>query len=255
MSNIQQERKMDISFRNENTLSLIQRIKLEIQNAIIKGDIKPGEKLPSESDLAKQFSVSRNTVREAIVSLEKIGLVIKKRGIGTFVTKAQPLISGGIERLTGVTQVISDQGFIADSEIVEFEIITASEFISNTLEIEEGSEILFLKTLKKASNEPIAICIDYIPKVFLGKTIDPKLLYKSVFSGLQEHYNINIKFAECNLIPVLSNEETSGLLKLNINSPLIKLNQIHYDYENRKVIFSKSYFPEKMVFKLIRKRY
>ncbi len=246
---------MDINFKNENSISLIQKIKLELQNAIINGDIKPGEKLPSESELSKMLSVSRNTVREAIVLLEKMGLVTKKRGVGTFVTQAQPLISGGIERLTGVTKIISDQGVKATSEIIDYKIINSDTFISQTLDINLNSKIVFLKTLKKASYEPVAICIDYIPKLFFKNKVEPELLYGSVFSGLEKHYDINIKFAECNLVPVLSDKEISSLLKLKTNSPLIKLKQIHYDYDNRKVIYSESFFPEKMVFKLIRRRY
>ena len=52
---------------------------------IREGSLKPGDRLPSERVLAEQFQVSRSSVREAIRSLELQGLVISKRGSGTFI--------------------------------------------------------------------------------------------------------------------------------------------------------------------------
>ncbi|MDM8150092.1 FadR/GntR family transcriptional regulator [Priestia megaterium] len=56
----------------------------QIKNAVKKGDFLPGDKLPPERDLAKQFSLSRGVVREAISVLESKGIVEVKPGIGVF---------------------------------------------------------------------------------------------------------------------------------------------------------------------------
>jgi len=57
-----------------------------LKNMIDKGRYAVGERLPSEIDLSNMFNVNRNTVRQAIQQLVNIGLVIKKNGIGTFVS-------------------------------------------------------------------------------------------------------------------------------------------------------------------------
>jgi GntR family transcriptional regulator, transcriptional repressor for pyruvate dehydrogenase complex len=59
-----------------------------IQNAIREGKVRPGEKLPSERDMAKQLEVSRVSVREAYRSLAELGLLVVKRGAegGAFIT-------------------------------------------------------------------------------------------------------------------------------------------------------------------------
>jgi GntR family transcriptional repressor for pyruvate dehydrogenase complex len=59
----------------------------QLENMIIEGSIQPGEKLLPERELAKQFEVSRPSLREAVQKLEAKGLVIRKQGGGTFVTK------------------------------------------------------------------------------------------------------------------------------------------------------------------------
>ena len=57
----------------------------QFHNLIRQGKLKHGDRLPSERDLAEQFKVSRSSVREAIRSLELQGLVVSKRGSGTFI--------------------------------------------------------------------------------------------------------------------------------------------------------------------------
>lgn len=65
--------------------SLPKQITLEIEKAIKNGIFKVGEKIPSEPDLVKEFSVSRNTIREAIQSLIQAGVLESRQGDGTYV--------------------------------------------------------------------------------------------------------------------------------------------------------------------------
>ena len=58
----------------------------QLEEMILSGELKSGEKLSSERDLAAQFEVSRPSLREAIQKLETKGLVVRKQGGGTFVT-------------------------------------------------------------------------------------------------------------------------------------------------------------------------
>ncbi|MGO2167442.1 GntR family transcriptional regulator, partial [Pseudoalteromonas sp.] len=57
----------------------------QLENMILEGSLAPGEKLPPERELAKQFEVSRPSLREAIQKLEAKGLVTRRQGGGTFV--------------------------------------------------------------------------------------------------------------------------------------------------------------------------
>ncbi len=71
----------------------------QLENMIIEGSLQPGEKLLPERELAKQFEVSRPSLREAVQKLEAKGLVTRKQGGGTFVSKnimksfAEPLFN------------------------------------------------------------------------------------------------------------------------------------------------------------------
>ncbi|MFC5405947.1 GntR family transcriptional regulator [Cohnella soli] len=62
-------------FKSQENLSLRQRVMSDIRNAIIKGHLKPGDKL-KELDISKQMSISRGPIREALRDLEALGLVV-----------------------------------------------------------------------------------------------------------------------------------------------------------------------------------
>src|SRR6056297_2092576 len=59
----------------------------QIYSLIISGNLKPGDKMPSERELSEQFEVSRNSIREAIRILEILGFLVSKRGDGTYITE------------------------------------------------------------------------------------------------------------------------------------------------------------------------
>ncbi|HBI03599.1 MAG TPA: transcriptional regulator, partial [Paenibacillaceae bacterium] len=62
-----------------------QEILLEINNLIKEDGLKPGDRLPSERELAERLRVGRSSVREALRALELLGLITTRRGEGTFI--------------------------------------------------------------------------------------------------------------------------------------------------------------------------
>ena len=73
-------------YRTVKTSRLYQQIVQQVEASILKGQLKPGDQLPAERDLAQRFGVSRTAVREAVKTLREKGLVEAYSGRGTFVT-------------------------------------------------------------------------------------------------------------------------------------------------------------------------
>ena len=67
--------------------SIVNKIVDNITNAIINGELNPGDKIPTEAELSESMGVGRNSVREAIKVLEAYGVVHIKRAEGTFVSQ------------------------------------------------------------------------------------------------------------------------------------------------------------------------
>src|ERR1700683_3195655 len=75
-----------LSYRTVKTSRLFEQIVQQVEDSILKGQLKPGDQLPAERDLAQRFGVSRTAVREAVKTLREKGLVEAYSGRGTFVT-------------------------------------------------------------------------------------------------------------------------------------------------------------------------
>src|SRR3979411_2442523 len=73
-------------YRTVKTSRLFEQIVQQVEDSILKGQLKPGDNVPAERDLAQRFGVSRTAVREAVKTLREKGLVEAYSGRGTFVT-------------------------------------------------------------------------------------------------------------------------------------------------------------------------
>jgi len=83
-------------FKIERKPKLSERVASAIRQQILKGEIPPGEKLPTESRMSEFFGVSRTVVREAIATLAADGLVEARQGAGVFVKDHPTLAFGSI---------------------------------------------------------------------------------------------------------------------------------------------------------------
>lgn len=123
------------SMKPLNRESVSSSIMNMLTNYLLSKELKPGDKLPTESEFAQQLGVGRNSVREAIKMLSSLGIVEIKRGVGTFIAKSistsiiNPLILG----------LVFEQG-------------TSRELFELRLLIETGAAEL---VIEKASDEDI----------------------------------------------------------------------------------------------------
>ena len=245
----------DNSFSSLRNPSIIDQIRKNLLDRVVDGRYKPGDRLPSEPELAGMLGVSRNSLREAITLLENEGFLYRRKGIGTFVTHSAPIIKGGIERLKGIADFIRERGYIPGNIIVKIDTEICDDKIAVMLGIKPGELITFIETIKTASGKPVASCIDLIPCRYLKKPVKKSGFNESIFENLKRDQGIVIAFAECDLIATTSDDTLASKLSLDAGSPVLLLEQVHYNDRGDKVLYSRSFFPSsRFSFKLIRKR-
>lgn len=122
--------------------SVVERIVHQITEAIIKGELKPGDKMPTEADLCESFQVGRNSVREAIKILESYGVVYIKRAEGTFVSDSynqkmlDPMLYGIILQKDAAEDIVELR------KVIDIGIFQVAMQKLSASEIEEISEYL-----------------------------------------------------------------------------------------------------------------
>jgi GntR family transcriptional regulator, transcriptional repressor for pyruvate dehydrogenase complex len=109
---------------------LSDQVKNSLKQAILKGRLRPGDKLPPEDQIAKRFNVSKVTAREALREMETEGLIEKHRGIhgGSFI--ARP----GLEKMGEAVINLYHFGGVAPEELVEFRRILEPPFVAMAAE-------------------------------------------------------------------------------------------------------------------------
>src|ERR1700720_3651668 len=129
------------------------RIQEAIQRVIEDGELKPGDVVASERELARLHNVSLMTARHALGSLEREGVVERRRGVGTFV--AAPKIY--FNKLMSYTEQMGSRRLAPVSKILFAKIIHDEQEIAARLALPTNTGIIKLERLRHASDEAFAL--------------------------------------------------------------------------------------------------
>ena len=230
-------------------LQVIDRLKKDIEDGIFKEK----EKLPSEFELAKSLGVSRATLREALRLLEEENVIVRRHGVGTFVN-SKPVFTSGIEHLSSVSSMIRDAGMEPGTIYLSSMQSLSSEEDIKRFQFDEEQSIISMERVRTANGEPVVYCVDKVPKKYLPNDF----LVRgegSIFTALEESGNIRVSHAVTFIDPVGYHEIASPTLNCEPETSLLVLKQLHYDEDDRLVLYSKNYFrADKFSFHVVRKR-
>lgn len=230
-----------------------------ILERIISGEYPPGSRLPSENELSKTYGVSRPTIRTAFSRLGELGYVIKKQGVGTFVTDT-PNILNPLFLSYDVMERISARGFEPGFKQLETKFIEADEQISKKLDIPVKSRVLNIHKLFTADGDPIIYFKNYIPEwVYQGKVSKEKILQPGAtqpfFRFFAECCHSEIKFLTSVIQPKKVNEcqlpDAFSVYPGNTN--VLEVEDIGYNGSNTRVFLSIEHLlKEASVFYVVR---
>ena len=132
-----------------------------IKQNISSGKLGVGDLLPSEAELCRAMDISRNTVRQAIGELEEEGLVVRKRGKGTFV--ADPNARGKCVRYSFTTE-ISSLGKVPSSTMVDFGVVIPPAEVSRRMQLQEDQAVYCFTRVRNVDGEPLILETSYYPQ-------------------------------------------------------------------------------------------
>ncbi|MEA4847730.1 MAG: GntR family transcriptional regulator [Clostridiaceae bacterium] len=215
-------------------IPLYQQLMNQIEEKITNGTYAPGERLQTESEMAKTYEVSIITVRKAISELIEKGLVDRKQGKGTFVTK--PKFTKNVTKLLSFTEMCRRINVKPGGKMLENKLIKPSEKILKQLELPAGSQVIYISRLRYADGEPMVIENNYFPMEYI-QLLSHSFGDNSLFEFLNEAYNVSVEASEkrIEICRALNNE--AKLLNVRKNDPLLRIQSIAYS-KNNKPIYS-----------------
>lgn len=238
----------------QEQLPLYIRARNVLKDYIEREGLKPGDKLPSENDIARVLKVSRGTVRESLKLMEQEGLIISKQGLGTFVMEKKGEIQTGIEKLESVTNIIKGAGLNPGSRGIRVECIPADEIMAAKLHIETGEEVVRVFRQLTSKGKPLVCCQDVFPRRFMVDDIDDEEFGGSLMELFQKHFNIVISYAISYLYPVRAKGIVAQGLEIGEGCHVLFFENTHFTADDKPVLFSQDYFRDSFKFSLLRKR-
>lgn len=223
--------------RTEGVPMYIQ-IRESLRGEIMQGVLKRGQQIPSETELAQKYKVSRMTIRVSTEDLVDEGLLYRRHGIGTFV--ASPHVQRDHTRLTSFFDKAEKEGVKAYAKLLSLEVCRATPRAAEALDLPLESEVIRVKTLRFMDGAPITIHDAHIPYKLFPELVNENLEVQQLWS-LFEKAGYPVKRAVQRLEAREASAEAAHLMNIREGAPVLFKERTVYADDGTPVEFTYCY--------------
>jgi GntR family transcriptional regulator len=216
-----------------NGLPAYKRIQGTILKRLESGQLKPGDAVDSERELARIHRVSLMTARHALTALEREGMVVRRRGSGTFI--APPKIH--FNKLMSYTEQMAGRSLGASSKLLSLGMIDNEQEIAARLALPAASRLIKLERLRLGANEPFAVETCYLSAEDFAGLTDAPLDRISLFSILEHDYGLEIAHADEEIDATTADPHTARLLSVAPGAPVLRIRQVIYSTKGKATLY------------------
>ena len=214
------------------------RIQEAIRCRIDDGELKPGNAVPSERELARIHRVSLMTARHALTELARDGVVERRHGAGTFV--APPRVQ--FNKLLGYTEQMASLGLVAHSRIVASAVVSHEFEIAARLGLGSDARIVRLERVRLAQREPVALEVGYWSEDEFPDLLQSTLNGTSLFSALENDCGIALSYADEEIDATDADQRMAELLRVGRSTPLLRIRQLIFSTTGRAVVYVTGFY-------------
>jgi GntR family transcriptional regulator len=224
----------------------------ELRARILAGEWQPGERLPSEPELARLRTVSRSSMRAAITVLEEDGFVSRKHGSGTYVSH-RPALPSDLGRNFGVSSLIRLNGMTPGSVEDTSGSVPAPPEVAAALDIEPGVPVSVLRRVRTADGRRVVDVTDWCRADHIAPEELPEIASGSIYDALAER-GLAVDHGVANLQPVNADDELAHRLAVPRGTLLLTIDQIDRTAEGVAVLVSREHHvADAFTFTLLRR--
>lgn len=210
--------------KSNTIVPLYEQLMNKLKQEIEMGIYQPGDQLPAEIEMAKQNKVSVVTARKAMDELAMAGLVEKKQGKGTFV--AIPKYDRDYTQIMGFSESCLAMGLKPGSQLLDRTLIVPEAKVLKQLDLEDGSQTVYISRLRFVNDEPVAIENNYFSLKYAFLLNEP--LDQSLFEVLRQRTNTQIAKSKKIIEICRATAKEAQLLNLRKNYPLLLVRSTAY---------------------------
>jgi GntR family transcriptional regulator len=216
-------------------------IRRQILDDLHDGALTPGQRLGSERALATQYGVTRATLRLALDSLERSGVIrrVQGRGGGTFIHKSK--IERDLSTIAGLPEYLRRGGYLAGTRVIAASLRPVDETFATHLEVSAGVPIYDLLRVRLANGEPISLEHAMLPADDFPGLLE-RSLSGSIMELLQEHYGLEPGGATERIEVIRAGRDEARLLGVKSGAPILSVERIARSKSGKPFEFSLDLF-------------
>lgn len=180
-----------------------------------------GMKIPAELDLCKEFGLSRNTVRQALLNLVGQGILYREQGHGTYVSRAP--FDYPTDRLMSFNEEMTGRGIVTRATILIAEKTSALPTVADNLGLPAGAEVYRLKRLRFADEKAICLQDAYLPATLFPGILDDFSSNDSLYGRMENVYGLTAAYATERIEASMPSTEETHSLQITKTTPVLRI--------------------------------
>lgn len=217
-----------------------QSIVSQITEEIARGHYGPGDRLPTEADLAQRFSVNRHTVRRALGHMAEAGMVRSRQGAGVFVA-SKPIdypLSGRVR----FHRILTAAGREAERKLLHLETRTADTGETAALGLALGAAVHIYEAVSLADGVPIAVTRSVFPAARLPGLLDHLRSNDSITAALKAEGVSDFLRRETRIASLRATHTLALHLHLREGDPVLRTRGLNVDPEQQPVEYGTAWW-------------
>lgn len=203
--------------------------------------LQAGDQLPSETELSHALGVSRNTVRDALMTLERDGIIVRRHGIGTFLTPTPHHLKTSLHQVLPIPELISASGFQPHVQDLKITTTHAPSEAHQILQVPADVTLPTVSLLHLADKRP-AIFITY----WLHPSLCSQPLNWNAFDGhminfIERMTTTRIHHTVARIFAVAATKTLAETLKVKRAHPLLKMMHTAFSSNGQPIYCSTSF--------------
>lgn len=213
------------------------QIKEAILRQIEASILRPGDRLPTEKELAEALGISQAPVKQAILELAGEGYVQRSKGKGTFV--CGPKIEETISILTSFTESMRRKGIQPEVRVISQASVSPPPDVAAQLHVGEREPAILLKRLFLLNKQPATIITSFLSQSRFPSLLKADFTGQSLYHLLERDYQVKLLRAENYLEVVPCTAADAGLLGIRVHSPVLLITGVSYDADQLPVEYAR----------------
>jgi GntR family transcriptional regulator len=222
-----------MSRTSRNGTPAYKKIQNAIRNRIASSELKPGDAVASERELARIHHVSLMTARHALAGLEHEGIVERRRGAGTFV--AAPKIH--FNKLMSYTEQMSSRGLSPRSRVLVAKLIEHDAEVAARLGLPATSALVKIQRLRETGDDPFALETCYLSAKEFAGLVKAPLARSSLFATLEADYGVELAYADEEVDATAAEADIADLLGVASGASVLRIRQVIYSSKGSATIY------------------